>query len=365
MTDKKSSYLKYLPALFQEDPFLGRFLVPFEEVLSSFESLLSEVDRYFSPALTSPVPSDSSATYPELLRWLAQWVALVLDEEWDEAKQRRIIGEAVALYRYRGTVQGLKRYLEIYTGIEPEIRECRWPGGMQIGIASMIGGDATGTWSRLPPDGTDIVYLGQQAPTPHQFEHHDYYVVEIPITNRYPEIPSPTDAQIPVGEIQRYYYRADKVARVDVDRTSQSVTITPLVGAPVTHEDATIFRRDAVRHDTYSLSFSEDPEGTGANRFQYEGNTCLVGEVEMPYRFIVDVKVSASEPLRGEAEGADEGVDLRAVKAIVDLEKPAHTQYYLKLTRVPEEHDVASMQITLRSTIGLDTTIGQDPGRKV
>ena len=129
---KKSSYLDYLPSIHHDDPFLGEFLVPFEQVMTGFGDLLSGIDTYFAPALTNE----------EFLPWLANWVALTLDKDWDESKRRRLISEAVQLYRRRGTVSGMKRYLEIYAGLAPEIREWRWPGGMQIGVSSRIGGIA-------------------------------------------------------------------------------------------------------------------------------------------------------------------------------------------------------------------------------
>ena len=47
------SYLSYLPAIFQEDSLLGDFLQPFEDVQQAFGELLSDVDRYFAPALTN------------------------------------------------------------------------------------------------------------------------------------------------------------------------------------------------------------------------------------------------------------------------------------------------------------------------
>jgi hypothetical protein len=46
------------------------------------------------------------------------------------------------------------------------------------------------------------------------------------------------------------------------------------------------------------------------------------------------------------------------VKAIVDLEKPAHTLYYLKLTYVESRVDLQYMQIEVRSDIGINTVIG-------
>jgi hypothetical protein len=154
------------------------------------------------------------------------------------------------------------------------------------------------------------------------------------------------------------------VARVDVNGTK--VTITRLSGDTVDHFGSTISRQDAVRHDTYSIHFSEKRDAAQENLFLYEGNTILIDEVEMPYRFIVDVKVPALESATGDDTGdpIDE-TDLRAVRAIVDLEKPAHTKYFLKLTRVEQADTLSSMQIEVQATIGLDTTVGLDPGRKV
>ncbi len=145
----QSTYLQYLPAIFQRRPepdpeksgseqervpFLGQFLRPFEDAIGSFEAVLAVVDRSFSPAF---------AQAGDFLPWLASWIALVLDEEWAEDRRRRLLAEAMQLYQWRGTIAGLKRYLEIYTELEPEaieIRECRLPAGMQIGVASRIGG---------------------------------------------------------------------------------------------------------------------------------------------------------------------------------------------------------------------------------
>jgi phage tail-like protein len=288
MTEQtRSRYLEYLPAIYQEMPVLDRFLLPFEAVLRGFEDLLSAIDRYFAPADTEP----------DLLPWLATWVALTLDEGWDEAKQRGLIREAVNLYRERGTVQGLKRYLQIYTGLEPGIRECRWPGGMQIGISSQIGGE-------YPVDGCP-------ASVP-----HDYYVVgSVDSTTRQP---------------LWWYYRADRVASVEVGDGNVIVYYfspgsTQLKRQP--HEPATITRRDGLIHGCYILRRKLE-DGTETT-IEYRGSTVLVGEVELPYRFIVDVRVPAEDV---------ENVELGKVRAIVELEKPAHTWYYLKLTPVVSEH---------------------------
>ena len=59
-------------------------------------------------------------------------MALTLDDNWSELKRRRLIGEAVELYRWRGTKRGLTRYLEIYAGVTPQIEDKPFEG-MRLG----------------------------------------------------------------------------------------------------------------------------------------------------------------------------------------------------------------------------------------
>jgi phage tail-like protein len=328
MTDK-SRYLDYLPAIYSEDVYVGQYLVPFEDVLEGFRYLLDDVDRYFTPALTDQA----------FLPWLATWVALVLDEEWDDAKRRRLISEAVQLYRWRGTVYGLKRYLEIYTGLVPEIREWRWPGGMQIGVASRIGGFSSDGGSvplRLPPARTPPVDALIQHVERADPAYYDYYVV---------------DTQSVDGEPLRLYYRADRVKRVEVGPGRVELWLFPAEGGTPekkAHEPATVTRRDGLIDDAYTLGVKIG--GGPVNTFQYSGDTYLVDEVEeeRPYHFIVDVRVPAEDI---------GSVKIDKVRAILDLEKPAHTVYYLKLTPVITEYEVETMQIEVRSTVGIDTIV--------
>lgn len=323
MTEQtRSQYLDYLPGIYHQHPFLGQFLLPFEEVLTGFEDLLSTIDRYFSPALTDA----------DFLPWLATWVALVLDEEWDEAKRRSLIDQAVELYRWRGTVYGLKSYLKIYTGLEPEIREWSWPGGMQIGVASQIG--ATTPFGATVP--SDVSYnqidsMSHRQPP----EYNNYYVVNTTDNN---------------GEPQLVYYNTDQVERVSVPVDgSVDLWLFGAAGGPSTlvhYASASIARRDRLVDDLFQLEVT-DPLGT--QTVQYQGNTFLVDEIELPYRFIVDVRVPVSEL---------DNVKLDKVRDIVDLEKPAHTMYYLKLTPVASQYTLDPMQIGVRSRVSVDTTIG-------
>jgi phage tail-like protein len=110
-----SSYLNHLPATFRQDPFAGRFLRAFETVLSGtgpdepgLEGRIATVARYLDPARTES----------EFLPWLASWVALTLRSDWDVATRRSFIGRIVPLYGLRGTPEGLRRMLALYTGRE-------------------------------------------------------------------------------------------------------------------------------------------------------------------------------------------------------------------------------------------------------
>jgi len=323
MSDARSRYLDYLPSIFQDDPLLDRFLLPFQEVMDAFGDLLSGIDHLWSPALADP----------EFLPWLASWVALVMDEEWDEAKRRQLIGEAVELYRWRGTVKGLRRYLEIYTGLVPDIREWRWPGGMQIGVRSMVGG-----WS--PPPGASE-RISRILEVEYREGEKDYYVVDT--------------LEEDMGRLRRVlkYHRADRIKRVQtgMDEGERFVRMEVVGGGEYFYSPATVSRRDCLAENTYSVRAEVDADaGTEARELEYAGDTLLVDEEEgLPYCFVVDVKVPLSRVGH---------IAIDKVRAIVDMEKPAHTRYYLKVTPVMSEYVLQPMQVGIRSTIGVDTSLG-------
>ena len=111
------SYLRYLPAIYQENPvskeFLERFLSIFETASDDLENKISHIYKYFDP---DTVPQN-------FLNWLASWLNVALEEDWNEEKKRQLIREAYSLYKQKGTLSGLKRLIEIYTGKKPELLE--------------------------------------------------------------------------------------------------------------------------------------------------------------------------------------------------------------------------------------------------
>jgi phage tail-like protein len=108
----QSSYLDYLPAVFRQEQFVGRFLLAFETVLSGagadtpgLETIIGRVADYLDPVTTEA----------DFLPWLAGWVTLILRADWDEETKRTFIRQIVPLYRLRGTRAGLLRMLALYT----------------------------------------------------------------------------------------------------------------------------------------------------------------------------------------------------------------------------------------------------------
>ncbi len=136
-----SSYLHYLPAIFSVDPFLGRFLLAFEQVLTRLQGGEADVQRGLEEIIADIAKLfDPNETPEEFLQWLAGWVALSLRADWTPDQQRQFLARVVPLYRRRGTKKNLAELLRIYTGLEPVITEAEGTV-FQIGVHSTIGLD--------------------------------------------------------------------------------------------------------------------------------------------------------------------------------------------------------------------------------
>ncbi len=117
---ERQSSLQYLPALYQADEtsrdVLDRFLSLFDTIFGEVESTIEDFPLYL----------DLQGTPPDFLPWLASWFDLKLLPSWDEAKRRQFLQEIVKLYRWRGTIQGLRKLLQLHTDLQepmPQIVE--------------------------------------------------------------------------------------------------------------------------------------------------------------------------------------------------------------------------------------------------
>jgi phage tail-like protein len=113
----RNSYRNDLPAVWSKDAgpraFLDGFLSLFERALTRIEHDRDDFYRLLRPA----------AAPPDVLRWLAALLDLTFDPSWPLARRRALVGEAVDLYRRRGTPAGIVRYVEVYAGIRPVVTE--------------------------------------------------------------------------------------------------------------------------------------------------------------------------------------------------------------------------------------------------
>ncbi len=113
----RTTYLQYLPAVYQADPsskdFLERFLSIFESTASSVEVKIDQIFRYFH---ADGVPD-------AFLTWLAGWVDMLFEPNWTPETRRALLRHAPELYRQRGTVAGLKAFLKLALGLEVQILE--------------------------------------------------------------------------------------------------------------------------------------------------------------------------------------------------------------------------------------------------
>lgn len=128
------SFCDFLPGIYRTATYEGHthlrdFLWIFRHL---FDSVSMEIDNIYQMF-------DPYETPAKFLPWLAGWIGFVLDEDWPEEKKRYLLRRAVDYYRIRGTVKGLKLFLSIFVGVEPEIIENAWPfNGFQIGVHSTM-----------------------------------------------------------------------------------------------------------------------------------------------------------------------------------------------------------------------------------
>ena len=103
----ETSYLNFLPSIFQERDIARRFVSIFEQAFDPVVQTTDVLWAYFDP-LTAP---------EAFLPFLAKWVGWEIDERWTIQQQRQLIRNAVTLYRWHGTKHGLRLYLHYCTGL--------------------------------------------------------------------------------------------------------------------------------------------------------------------------------------------------------------------------------------------------------
>ncbi|MEL7037566.1 MAG: phage tail protein [Cyanobacteria bacterium J06592_8] len=103
----RSPYINFLPQIYREIDFVGRFLKIIETTFHPDVLILDTLWAYLDP-LTAP---------QDLLPFLAHWVGWPLEANLTLEQQRRLIRNALEIYRWRGTRRGLRFYLHLATGL--------------------------------------------------------------------------------------------------------------------------------------------------------------------------------------------------------------------------------------------------------
>ena len=113
--------------------FLFRYLTPIAAMLDEWEAVSGTRHRLL----------DARIAPPAALSWLAGFVGLVLDPCWPAQVQRRMILEAAPLFRTRGTLNSLRRMIEILTDAQVIVIEhFRLRGGGVVGNPESIASQA-------------------------------------------------------------------------------------------------------------------------------------------------------------------------------------------------------------------------------
>lgn len=117
LTAASSNPIRHLPSNFQNNSFLTNFLMIFQHIFNEHALVLDNMHELFRPM---ECPSF-------FLPVIADWFGVHLDTLGNEDEVRKFLQYAIPLYRFRGTVIGLRTHLYIVSGIVPEILEGEAP----------------------------------------------------------------------------------------------------------------------------------------------------------------------------------------------------------------------------------------------
>lgn len=132
LTVSSNNLIRHLPSNYQSNDFLRDFLMVFQHIMNDTSITLDNMHDYFRP-MDAPV---------SFLPKLASWLGIHLDTLGGEVEIRNFLQNAIPLYRYRGTVIGLRAHLAIVAGLTPTITEGMRPYNSMV-IANKSGIEAS------------------------------------------------------------------------------------------------------------------------------------------------------------------------------------------------------------------------------
>lgn len=112
----KQSWISYLPEIYERedrDGFLERYLGIFQSIHEDLDDEIRGIAQKF----------DWESARGEDLVWLAGWLDICESHIWSEEQLGRLLGNAVSMYRRRGTRRGIMEFTALYTGEYPFVVE--------------------------------------------------------------------------------------------------------------------------------------------------------------------------------------------------------------------------------------------------
>jgi phage tail-like protein len=131
-----------LPAVYQDEEFVHRFVAAFDDVLAPVLLSLDGLHHYVDPRLCPP----------DFLAWVAQWLGIEVDDAWPVAQRREIVMGAAALHRRRGTLPGVVDAVRLTLGLGPTGS----PGDPDVVVATDTGGTSWSTTPGTPMPGSPL-----------------------------------------------------------------------------------------------------------------------------------------------------------------------------------------------------------------
>lgn len=165
-------------------PISGLPLEQSTAILERFDSYIgvppagSALDGQISPPLYS---GDAMAAFnawlDDFLAWLGSWVELALDSTWSLDKKRNVIAQSMALYRLRGTPQGLGMLLNLVLDLPLQV-SCVRPSGTTDPVYGTV---SVTVLNPAPPS----ILLNDDAAQPGTFVLRCTYQAGMPLVSGY------------------------------------------------------------------------------------------------------------------------------------------------------------------------------------
>ena len=178
-----------LPAMYQEDEFVQRFVTGLDDVLAPILLTLDCLEAYLDPVLA---PAD-------FVDWLAGWVAVPADEGQPLDLHRDLVRRAAELHRWRGTARGLAAEVALLTGGDVEVTDT---GGVTVSTTPEVVPTVPveGPWVRVTvrvPDPSTVDERRLRAAVEASVPAHVVPTVEVlpappPAAGRAPAAPPPS-----------------------------------------------------------------------------------------------------------------------------------------------------------------------------